>query len=82
LGHLEVVDHTSLRLVNLVQDETGVACWGRVEIHGVGRLRCLGQVVTQKSLVSLAVMRGLHPSTVTTKDAIALLYLIRWSNEE
>ena len=34
--HLEVVDHTSVRLVDLVQDEAGVAGWGRVEISRIG----------------------------------------------
>ena len=37
--HLEVSDHTSARLVDLVQDEGGVASRARVEIHGVGKQR-------------------------------------------
>ena len=77
-----MVSHTSVRLVNLVQDEGCLSGWGRVAIHGIGKLRRFGHVVTQKSLVALAVMRCLHPRTMAPKDAIALRYLVRRGSED
>jgi hypothetical protein len=49
---------------------------------GLGKLLRFGHVVTQKSLAPLAVMRCLHPRSVAPKEAIALHYLIRRSNDE
>jgi hypothetical protein len=67
--------------LDFVQDEQGVAGWGRAAIHRIGKLRRFGHVVTQKSLVPSAMMRCFHPRTVTPKDAIVLRHLI-WRGSE
>ena len=59
-----------------------LAGWGRVGIRWVRELRTLGRVVAQESFLPIAVVRSLHPSPVTFKDAITLRHLIRRGNED
>src|SRR5262249_16960721 len=45
---LKVIENTSAGFIDLAQDETRVAGWGRVGIRRVRELRTLGHVVAQR----------------------------------
>ena len=55
---------------------------GRVEIHWIRKLRPLGHVVAQKSLLPGPVVRSLHPRRVAPKDAVALRHLFGRGNDD
>jgi hypothetical protein len=78
---LKVIENSSAGFIDLAQDETRVACWGRAGINLVRELRTLGHVVAQESFLPFTVVRSLHPSPVTFKDAITLRHLIGRGNE-
>src|SRR4029077_16929639 len=78
---LKVIDNTSVGFIDFAQDETRVAGRGRVGIRLVRELRTLGHVVAQESFLPITVVRSLHPSPVTFKDAITLRHLIGRGNE-
>jgi hypothetical protein len=73
---LKVIENTSSAFIDLAQDETRVAGWGRVGIRRVRELGPLGHVVAQESFLPITVVRSLHPRPVAFKDAITLRHLI------
>ena len=82
VGLLKVIENTSFAFIDLAQDETRVAGWGRVGIHRIRELRPLGQVVAQESFLPATVVRRLHPSPVAFKDAVNFRHLIGWGNDD